>query len=183
MRFATLSSSTLVSLLLGSTLAAQQSFPMVIERRGPVPSSLEEAVQEAGLVAVIQVVGGQDRPRGRVPGTDFRARVLEVIKKDAALSVGAEITIHRDGGWIDRNGTREYVEERGFPLWRPGTTLVAFLGSMEDPKVFHLASGPESTIERGPDGKAKTIGRGQAAREQHGKPFDDVLARIRSVVR
>ena len=183
MRFATLSFSLVVIVLLNSTVAAQERFPTLnIERRGSVPNSLEQAIKESELVVLIRVVGEQDRTRGLWPGTGFRAQVLEVIK-NAERSVGPEISIHRDGGLVNSKGAKAYIEERGFPLWRPGMTLVAFLFWNEDQNVFYLANGPESSIEQAPNGKAKTFGRGRAAKDQDGKPFDEVLARIRSAVR
>lgn len=188
MRLATLRSSVVVAMLLSSTLVAQQRSPtLIIDRRGvsAPPGSLEQAVWQSDLVAVIRIVGEQSRGL-RVPATAFRAQVVEVIKNagvpvGSVIREGSEIMIHRDGGLVDDGkGTPAYLEERGFPLWRPGTTLVTFLSWLEDQKMFYLTYGPDSSIEQDAAGSAKTFGIGRAAKDQHGKRFDEVLARIRA---
>lgn len=160
----------------------ERAVPLAVDYKAP-PSSLRDAVRAADLVAIVRVTNKQYRSTPSGATTEFEAQVVEVLSNPQNLSVGSHIRIFRNGGVITVNGKKALQEELRFPEWPLGVRLIGLYGWSDQDQVFYPLSGPNFSYEEDGSGRAKTLGQGRVARSLHGKPFNEVVASIRSALR
>lgn len=148
----------------------------------PAPESFGSLLEAAEATVMLRLGDREYQDHGG-PVTRFRAEVVEVFRRDAAInSIGATVDFYQPGG-LHEDATGELVDERddGYPPLSVGTTVVVVIRWHPGYEGWVSWFGPNGIFLLGLDGMVRSPGQAAATRSQVGRPVGEFLTDVRRI--
>ena len=158
----------------------QSSKPIVVETAIPTPMGyvdLDQAYALSDAVLLVRIASGAPvaGPASALVQTDYRCKVLDVLKGDETLQ-GTHVIVRRLGGVRDEGNVMRRVVVDAFPDFASGEEYVLLLKRSQVDAVFTVSAEGSFDVR---DGVIHSTGKTHQAKAHEGQQASELIESLR----